>query len=152
MIIEDNFLNEEELAEFQLLSKLDSFRIKVDSYDNVDPISKKIIDFAREHFDFTNFHICEMWTNYNNVTLVEHTDHDMNHFVHTGQERYPICSIVFYPLVENIKGGQLKIQKHSIEPKTNRILCFGPGIKHSILPFEGTRVSIVYNLWEHDIL
>ena len=151
MIILDDFLTDEELAEYQNICKEESFRYKVDSYDSFDLGSRKILAFAKQYYDFSNLHTVEMWTNYNQVTNVWHTDHDMQHFVTTQVERYPICSLVFYPYVA-CEGGVFETETKIVEPKTNRIVCFGPGIKHHIKPFTGDRVSVAYNPWTHPII
>ena len=151
MIIKDDFLSEKELAEYQNMCKTKSFNLQTIEYDNLDKGSKKIIDFAKQYYDFANLNICEMWTNYNTVTPVLHTDHDMVHFIKTGEEKYPICTIIFYPLVEDVIGGKLKIKNQEVEPKTNRLVCFPKGVPHQVQSFIGTRVSVVYNPWSYDI-
>lgn len=151
MIIQDDFLTDEELTTYQSICKEESFKYKTDSYDNFDAGSRKILDFAKKYYDFSLLHTVEMWTNYNQATPVWHTDHDMKYFVDNLVERYPICTLVFYPYVQ-CEGGILETETEIVEPKTNRIVCFGPGIKHHIRSFTGDRVSVVYNPWTHPII
>ena len=150
MHIQDNFLTEEELNEYH--NHIRRTQYAVLPYDDFDIGSKKIIDYAKQFYDFSDMHSCEMWVNYNQVTPVLHTDHDMKHFVQTGEEKYPICTIVFYVDTNCTADGWLEIQGQIVRPWTNRIVCFGAGLPHIVKPFTGTRISSVYNPWTYDIV
>ena len=108
--------------------------------------------FASRFFDFSEVLGCEIWTNGDQVTPVEHTDFDMRYYGATGIERYPACTMVFYPDVdESEPGGELCIRDGiTIKPKSNRLVVFSPGILHSINPFSCRRISVVYNPWTYN--
>lgn len=111
----------------------------------------EIVSFASTHFDFSSVLGCEIWTNSNQVTPVRHTDHDMRYFVETGIERYPKCTMVYYPFVSpKIFGGNLHVEDKIVVPRTNRLVVFSPGLLHHIEPFEGERISVVYNPWDYN--
>ena len=78
-----------------------------------------------------------------------HQDRDEQTFWETGQSHFPICSIVFYPYVENLIGGELVFKNNMrITPVTNRLVMFGPGLEHKVTPIEsGERVSMNINAW-----
>jgi hypothetical protein len=150
MQIQDNFLTDQELTDFGELIKYNRYMVK--PYNDLDIASKKIIDYAKQYYDFSEMHSCEMWVNYNQVTPVMHTDHDMKYFMETQIERYPICTIVYYPETNCSADGWLEVQGQIVRPVTNRIVCFGPVIPHIVRPFTGTRISVVYNPWTYSIV
>ena len=61
--------------------------------------------------------------------------------------RFPICSLIFYVEVENLKGGQLKLEDDIITPKSNRLVIFDKGVQHSVETFEGIRRTYLINPW-----
>lgn len=109
---------------------------------------KPIVDAVAKHVDIQACVGYEMWTQYN--TRPEwHYDKDEGYLERTGQSRFPICSIVYYPLVDGLVGGEFKTEDIVVTPKTNRLLCFGPGVLHTVNPFEGTRFSVLINPWAY---
>jgi len=149
MQIQDNFLTDQELKDFHEIIKAGQYMVK--PYEDFDVASKKIMDYAMQFYDLSQMHSCESWVNYNQVSHVLHTDHDMKHFVLTGEERYPICTIIFYPEASCTADGWLEVRGQIVRPVTNRIVCFGPAIPHIVRPFTGTRISVVYNPWTYEI-
>ena len=88
---------------------------------------------------------------------------------------FPLCSIVYYPYVGKITGGNLRISHNTevklhsdketfnkvrsehvdgnplcdiITPKTNRMVIFPPGKFHMVEDFCGERYSFVINPWD----
>ena len=59
----------------------------------------------------------------------------------------PICSIVYYPIIRLLQGGQFITETEVIEPKTNRAIIFAPDIPHSVNPWQGDRMSVAINPW-----
>lgn len=118
---------------------------------DLDPVSKELYVIAAHYFNLYNVLGMERWSNVDQVTPAWHTDHDMNHFMRTQEEKYPRCTIVYYPFVDdNLSGGKFKTETEVIIPKTNRMILFGPGILHHVQPFTGKRVSVVYNPWDYN--
>lgn len=152
MHIKDNFLCPTELSLLQSACTKVEYAYKVSPYEEFDFISRKILNYAKEFYNFSNVECIEMWTNVNNVTPILHTDHDMKYFMETQTERYPVCTVVFYPLIDLEGQGWLEVQDQIVRPATNRIVCFGPAIPHIVRPFTGKRVSIVYNPWTHNLI
>ena len=61
---------------------------------------------------------------------------------------FPLCSMVYYLIVENLEGGQLHVEDDIITPKTNRLVIFSPGKNHYVQPYTGTRISMLVNPWD----
>ena len=61
----------------------------------------------------------------------------------------PLCSIVYYPCIENLTGGRFLTNTETVTPKTNRMIVFSPGIYHGVEEWSGTRFSVSINPWDH---
>ena len=62
--------------------------------------------------------------------------------------------MVYYPYVdEDLKGGRLEFEDgQMITPKTNRLVVFGPGIRHNVEEnYIGDRISLALNPWPKPI-
>ena len=59
----------------------------------------------------------------------------------------PICSIVFYADVRDLKGGNFMTDSISVTPKTNRLVAFSPGLLHGVEDYTGTRMAVAVNPW-----
>ena len=77
-----------------------------------------------------------------------HTDKDEALFRRTGGLATPLCSIVFYAHIQWLTGGKFMTENITVEPKTNRLVVFGPGILHGVEDFTGTRVAVAINPWD----
>jgi hypothetical protein len=111
---------------------------------------KKILGIAGEYFDLSKTVGCECWSHFN-TGPPWHLDQDDELFHRTGEISTPLCSIVYYAKINNLKGGDFKTRTESITPIQNSLLVFGPGIEHTIDEFTGDRVSISINPWDHTI-
>ena len=58
---------------------------------------------------------------------------------------------VYYLSIKDLKGGNLLTENEVIKPVENRLVCFSPGICHSVEPFTGERVSLIMNPWNYKI-
>ena len=67
----------------------------------------------------------------------------------TGKSKYPICSLIFYIEIKNLKGGELILAGDIIKPKSNRLVIFDPGLHHSVNEFKGIRKVFLVNPWTH---
>ena len=60
-------------------------------------------------------------------------------------------SIVYYPIIDNMSGGELILEKDVVVPKVNRVVIFKPGMYHYVNEFEGTRYSMLINPWTYKL-
>ena len=115
------------------------------------PMHERTIDIARHFFDHNNLVGYEMWRNSTHNFIPEwHVDRDERLAVQEKRYSLPICNIVYYPLVENLKqGGEFYTDDIVITPKTNRLIIMSPGIFHGVKPYDNAIRSVVaINPWE----
>ena len=107
---------------------------------------------AANYFDFSRQVGYDIWFHRNGMPGW-HQDRDEATFLKTGQSHFPICSIVFYPHIKDLVGGELVFDNNMrIIPKTNRLVIFGPGLEHKVTPIEsGERISMNINSWIYPI-
>ena len=74
-------------------------------------------------------------------------DKDEDFLKEKGVLHFPLCSMVYYPVVEDLQGGQLHLECDIITPKENRLVIFPPKTFHYVEPFTGKRVSLLINPW-----
>ena len=112
-----------------------------------------LLDIVGKHFDLSNAIGYETWIRMNTKPCGWHRDHDDRLEKTTGELKYPICTTVYYPYVdENIEGGRLCFENGTILlPKTNRMAFFGSGYYHDVEEFRGERLSILLNPWEETL-
>jgi hypothetical protein len=103
---------------------------------------------AAKTYDFTKYKGFEEWSQ-NNTQCNPHVDKDEGYYQKTGKFRYPICSLIFYIEVKNLRGGELILAGDIIKPKSNRLVIFDPGLHHSVESFKGTRRVFLVNPWTH---
>ena len=91
----------------------------------------------------------EIWQRESHTDL--HIDKDEELYRRRQILTYPICSIVFYYDVQDLKGGELYSDSWEITPKKNRLVVFGPNVTHGVRPFTGIRKSVLVNPWAHEL-
>jgi hypothetical protein len=99
---------------------------------------------------FINLDSCvgyEFWTQKNTRPSKWHQDKDEQLNGNESILSFPLCSMVYYLIVENLEGGQLHVEDDIITPKTNRLVIFSPGKYHYVQPYTGTRISMLVNPW-----
>ena len=120
-----------------------------DTWFDMDQISfaSQLVDIASKHFDLSEMIGCEMHINYD--TPDPHKDKDEDAWFIKKELIHPLCSIVYYPLVE-AKGGELVFPQHGVRitPKTNRTVIFRSDLLHAGTPCKGVRQSIGINPWD----
>ena len=115
------------------------------------PLHEKILDVVRQQFDISNTIGYEMWCNTRAVGW--HYDHDEVKSKETNFFVYPPCAIVYYAEVHSLVGGEFKTNSGvTIEPITNRLVCFSGDIYHGVMPYIGVRKAISMNPWDHKIV
>ena len=100
---------------------------------------------------FINLDSCvgyEFWTQKNTRPSKWHQDKDEQLNGNKSILSFPLCSMVYYLIVENLEGGQLHVEDDIITPKTNRLVIFSPGKYHYVEPYTGTRISMLVNPWD----
>lgn len=115
---------------------------------NCKPMCEKLITRAKQFFDISEMVGYDFWGHSNNK-LDWHYDRDENikDYVST-----PICSIVFYSTIQNLRGGELVFEDGTtIIPRTNRAVIFSPRLKHKVNPCSGVRLSYNVNPFNYDV-
>ena len=109
------------------------------------PVHEKILEIARAHFDLGGVTGYEMWRNTSNPG--RHVDKDEVLFKEDSHLLTPQCSAVYYPLVDNMLGGEFYTDDIRYFPKSNRLVLFSPGIEHGVSAYTGRRMAISINPW-----
>ena len=106
-----------------------------------------MINVAGNFFDLNSCIGYEFWTHNNTRPRGWHIDQDEKLVSTTGQTRFPLCSVVYYVKVKDLKGGKLHIEDDIITPKSNRMVTFSPKLNHCAEPFMGDRITLCVNPW-----
>lgn len=112
---------------------------------NEPSIHREILDICGRYFDLSSAVGYELWCN--KVAPGWHFDKDELAFEKRRQLRFPLCSIVYYPLIDDLEGGDLCTEDLRVKPKTNRLVVFSRGIKHGVEASTGTRMAVSMNPW-----
>ena len=107
----------------------------------------QMINVASNFYDLTSSTGYEFWSQNNTRPQNWHIDQDEQLVAKTNQTRFPLCSMVYYVKVNDLKGGKLHIEDDIITPKTNRLVVFSPQLNHCVVPFVGDRISLCVNPW-----
>ena len=113
-------------------------------YDN---FCLAMINIASEFYDLSSSVGYEFWTRLNRCVSDWHCDKDEKLYDEQKIVSYPLCTIIYYPHVDNMRGGELLLGSDKILPKTNRLVIFAPGILHNVESFTGDRISMMVNPW-----
>ena len=113
-------------------------------YDN---FCLAMINIASEFYDLSSSVGYEFWTRLNRCVSDWHCDKDEKLYDEQKIVSYPLCTIIYYPHVDNMRGGELLLGSDKILPKTNRLVIFAPGIPHNVESFTGDRISMIVNPW-----
>ena len=100
--------------------------------------------------EFINISSCvgyEFWTRLNTCVEGWHRDRDEKLYERENVLSYPLCTILYYPHVKNLTGGQLLLEDDIIMPRTNRMIIFASGMSHNVRDFTGERTSMIINPW-----
>ena len=109
------------------------------SWDEI-KIFHPIINYLSEHFDLSNAVTYEVWQQENTRPLGWHHDKDEKLW-ESGELLFPILTSIFYLDVNVVSGGNLFLEDDTvIEPVTNRLVAFGPGVEHYV---EGSLILVV---------
>lgn len=114
----------------------------------------KLLGIVEQNFDLSSMVGCEYWEARRDDINPEpdwHIDKDEKLFTETGEERTPICSIVYYPHIENLTDGNFVTRSHLVVPKTNRLIAISSGVLHGVQRWSGERKSLVINPWSYKL-
>ena len=107
----------------------------------------QMINVASNLYNLSTCKGYEFWSHNNTEPRGWHIDQDEQLNGTTGQTRFPLCSMVYYLKIENLRGGKLHIEDDIITPKTNRLVIFSPQLNHCVEPFMGDRIVLCVNPW-----
>lgn len=111
-----------------------------------------IYDYAANHYQLDKSLVgnLECWKQQNRIPEPWHVDIDEMHEVRNkGEIRLPLMTIIYYPEIENLVGGEFRTENIILTPKTNTMVIMSPGMVHSVNPIEsGTRLSFMINPWD----
>jgi hypothetical protein len=110
------------------------------------PSYEKLLTLAGAYVDLRHRVGYEVVTNI--VPQPMHFDRDDLLWSSKKIMKFPLCSIVYYPYVNVLEGGQLHIEGEDFEVKTNRMILFPSGKMHRAKPFKGTRISVGILPWD----
>ena len=115
-------------------------------------LSHKLMKLANNYYDLNNVIGYEFWSQYNTRPAGGwHYDRDEILYYEKHIFKFPVCSIVYYPILYDLIGGQIQLEKDVIVPKINRAIIFKPGMFHYVHEFEGTRCSLIINPWTSNL-
>ena len=94
----------------------------------------KLLEIGGKYIDISSAIGYETWIRINTRPAGWHCDQDDRLNLTENKTSYPLCSMVYYPYVdEDLKGGKLEFEDgRKFTPKTNRLIVFGPGIRHNL--------------------
>lgn len=110
-------------------------------------IGQHLMNIASKCFNLKDAIGCEI--HINSHSPHGHFDKDEGLFMKTGKLSFPLCGIVWYPIVD-MTGGHLTFPDSGVEikPKTNRLVIFAGHLFHDGTPHQGLRKSVGMNPWK----
>tara|TARA_B100000287_G_scaffold431060_1_gene487570 strand:- start:1021 stop:1536 length:516 start_codon:yes stop_codon:yes gene_type:complete len=114
-----------------------------------------LIDKVRNYYDLSTIGGYEFWIHHNTRPQQWHIDKDERMMDEKGILSCPLCSIVYYPLVEDLRDGRLHLLDENLQedviivPKQNRLVALPTARRHFVEPFtRGRRVAFIVNPWD----
>jgi hypothetical protein len=144
----DNFLKDSQRIELynKYSNNKQSFEYMWFEKKDFPEIFNEMIDEIAKDYDLENVVGYEVWTHYNSITDW-HFDKDEKLYKTTNIIKLPLCSIIYYPFIDNLVGGKLLMPDINITPVTNRLVIFSSKIVHKIDNYTGERFSLMINPW-----
>ena len=113
-----------------------------------------LIKIAEDYFDLSTAVGYEWWTMKSTYTNRGwHIDNDEKVWEDSILQT-PLCSIIYYPLVAHIKGGEFVLEDLKIPAKTNRMIIVSANEVHKINNYnieEADRWSFLLNPWHYKL-
>ena len=107
----------------------------------------QLINVASNFYDLSSCIGYEFWSHNNTTPRGWHIDQDEQLNGTTGQTRFPLCSMIYYLKIDNLRRGKLHIEDDIITPKSNRLVIFSPQLNHCVEPYMGDRIALCVNPW-----
>ena len=107
-----------------------------------------LLDITNRYYEISSCVGYEFWTRLNTCVEGWHYDKDERLSEDKKILSFPLCSIIYYPYVRDLKGGQLYMEHDIITPKSNRMVIFAPGVFHNVEDFTGERIAMIINPWD----
>lgn len=156
--VEDNFLNDYEFRQIhdELFPSNNERKYPrhnwVDNPNNLPVYIKKLLDTADKYFKFNNIKSYEWWIHESENTTPQYWHKDLycKEFYHHNNIIFSECSIVYYPIVSFLNGGELIVNDISIKPKMNRAIFISKGELHKVNNYSGDRISLGLNLYSKE--
>jgi hypothetical protein len=153
LIVIDDFLNQDQLekmaAQYRATTNPNTMTWFGGSFVELtekDSYTALVLKEASKYFDLSSMVGCERWAHFNTRTDWHYDKDEKNkELVH------PLCSTVFYPIVEDLVGGEFVTQDCVIKPKQNRLIVFSSTILHKVEPFTGTRLAVAVAPWHYKL-
>lgn len=147
LIVLDDVLSQKNIKDMIAYYEKNPYKLYGDWYSEPLEWQMNILYEANKFFDLSNIIGFESWGH--TISRPDwHIDHDELAFKN-GYDENPICSIVFYPHVDLISGGEFVTKTEKIQPKTNRAIFFSPKILHTVESWQGERMSVAINPWSY---
>jgi hypothetical protein len=158
IIIQDDVLNQDEAYmayEFFFLANKGNVDNNWISKDNWKMLSwmQKITSLAESYFDLDSCVGYEWWVHSEGSLPPRgwHLDLDENLWINNKNLKFPLCSIIYYPLIQDLQGGHFLTQDVKITPKTNRAIFMDKGEWHNVAPYQNGRYAILINPWGYKL-
>lgn len=158
--IEDNFLNDFEFRQIhdELFPSNSQPKYPRHNWTNnpndLPRYVKKLLDTAYNYFKFSEIQSYEWWIHQSIDTTPQywHKDYYCEKFYKDNKAIESQCSIVYYPIVSFLNGGELIVNDICIKPKMNRAVFITKGQVHKVNAYSGDRVSLGLNLYSKEDL
>lgn len=151
----DNVFSEEILNEILQFAQSDvtpeQYSLKELDKDIVPAGIQYLFDYASKIDDLTTTKYLEFWK-HQNASPSWHFDCDEIWLQQTGEYSFALNTIIFYPEIVGLKGGDLLTEDIKITPKTNRMVILPAGVWHKVEDINGgSRLSLNINPWHYRI-
>ena len=158
MILLDDVILDEDVLQLRIGNETEAYFperwYNLDTEHRYQKACLTLTKIVSQYCDLSKFSGYEFWMPHNTRPQQWHIDKDEKALDEKGIVSCPLCSIVYYPLVEDVTGGRLCLLDEDlgtdvvIVPKQNRLIVLPSGQRHYVEPFEGKRVSFIINPWD----
>jgi|TARA_B100001250_G_C19337277_1_gene587447 hypothetical protein len=154
IIILDDVLSKNELENLN-----EGIDLKVSVDNNLNQYLRKwsdikfahpLLKISSKYFKLKRNYRYELWKHESSKFIPNwHFDKDEELYRITGVTDIPIFGLIYYPLIQSLKGGELILEDGTIiNPRSNRMVLFSTGtIQHMVDSYQGYRKSFLINIW-----
>jgi len=110
-----------------------------------------LITEASKYFSIENYVGIEWWAHdsKNKYPHDWHYDMDDSSWYRKKELKFPLCTIIYYSLIQDLQGGRLLTEDITVTPKTNRCIFMAPGLFHKVEDYINGRHMLAICPWEH---